>query len=554
MTRNMHEEIKILIQNALKNMDITANDIHIEHPTDFSHGDYSTNIAMRHASQAKKSPKELAEELVGELQKKKGDDIDRIEIAGPGFINFYLSKSFFAKNIEDILKEKGSYGKDEILEGKKTIVEYTDPNPFKEFHIGHLMSNSIGEAISRIVEFSGAEVKRANWQGDVGLHVAKTIWGKIKNPKMSWGDAYAYGSQQYEENKKEINEINKKIYEKSDSKINLLYEEGKKESLAEFEKIYKQLGTKFDFYFFESEGGPIGLEIIKKHKKIFEESDGAVVFHGEKFNKTLHTRVFITKEGLPTYEAKELGLAQMKYKKYPHDISIVITGNEVKDYFRVVHKAMEQTFPEIAEKTKHIPHGMLRLPSGKMSSRTGDVISVEDLLNDVRERVLEKMKDSDLLEKEKIAEQVVVGAVKYSILKQATGNDIVFDFEKSLSFEGDSGPYLQYTYARTHSIIEKAHENDIVSSTELVTESTTEIEKLLYQFPEIVLRARVEYEPHYVTTYLTQLASAFNNFYAHTRIIDSGNSAPHSVAITEATSIVLKNGLGLLGIEAPEKM
>ncbi len=550
----MHEEIKILIQNALKNMDITTDDIHIEHPTDFSHGDYSTNIAMRYALQAKKSPKVLAEYLVGELQKKKGDDIDRIEVAGPGFINFYLSKSFFAKKIEDILKKKESYGKNEILKGKKIIIEYTDPNPFKEFHIGHLMSNAIGEAISHIVEFSRAEVKRANYQGDVGLHVAKAIWGKIKNPEMGLGEAYVYGAQQYEENRKEINEINKKIYEKSDPKINLLYEEGKKESLAEFEKIYERLGTKFDFYFFESESGLIGLEIVEKNKKVFKESDGAIVFHGEEFDKTLHTRVFVTKEGLPTYEAKELGLAKIKDEKYSHDISIVITGSEVKDYFRVVHKAMEKVLPELARKTKHIPHGMLRLLTGKMSSRTGDVISAGNLLNDVRERVLEKMKNSDLPEKEKIAEQIAVGAVKYSILKQATGNDIVFDFEKSLSFEGDSGPYLQYTHARAHSIIEKARENDIISSTGLPAESTTDIEKLLYRFPKAVLRARAEYEPHYITTYLTQLASAFNNFYAHTRIVDSSDSAPHNVAITEAASIVLKNGLWLLGIEAPEKM
>lgn len=434
------------------------------------------------------------------------------------------------------------------------MVEYTDPNPFKTFHIGHLMNNAIGESVSHIVEFSGAEVRRANYQGDVGLHVARAIWGKIKNPEVDWGHAYAYGAQNYEEHKKAIDEINKKIYERSDKEINALYDSGKKESIEEFEKMYTRLGTKFDFNFFESESGPAGMEVVEKFKDIFQKSDGAVVFRGEEFDKSLHTRVFLTKEGLPTYEAKELGLAKTKYDKYPYDVSIVITGNEIKDYFRVVHKAMEQVFPELAEKTRHIPHGMLRLPTGKMSSRTGDIVSAQSLLNDVQKKVLEKMKDTEITNKEEAADKIAVGAIKYTILKQAAGSDIVFDFDKALSFDGDSGPYLQYTFARTQSVLRKAKENGITSSTEIFADTTTEVEKMLYRFPEIIERALLAYEPHHITTYLTQLASAFNNFYAKERIVDSGEAAPYRLALTEATAIVLKNGLSLLGIEAPEKM
>ncbi|MDP3726148.1 MAG: arginine--tRNA ligase [bacterium] len=550
----MDEKIKKLLRSALNECGIAADDIHIEHPDIFSHGDYSTNTAMRYAPQAKTSPKELAEKITRYIERNLPNEVEKVAVAGPGFINFYLSKEFFAKSLEDISNQNEKFGENKLLENKKVIIEYTDPNPFKEFHIGHLMSNAIGESLSRIVEYSHAEVKRANYQGDVGLHVAKAIWGKMQKPDASWGEAYAYGAQSYEDHKKEINEINKKIYEGSDSEINALYEKGKKASLADFEKIYKRLGTKFNFYFFESESGPIGLEIIKKHTNVFEKSDGAIIFHGEKFDKTLHTRVFVTKEGLPTYEAKELGLAKIKYDEYPHDVSIVITGNEVNDYFRVVYKAMEQVFPELAEKTKHVPHGMLRLTTGKMSSRTGDVISAESLLNDVKNRVLEKMKDTDLSEKEKIADQIAVGAVKYSILKQATGNDIIFDFEKSLSFEGDSGPYLQYTYARARSVMEKAKEAGIKASIKNPLPAITETEKFLYQFPEVVARSLNEHEPHYIATYLTRLASAFNNFYAKERIVDGGELAPYRLAIVEAVSIVLKNGLWLLGIEAPERI
>ncbi|MBI2618323.1 arginine--tRNA ligase [Candidatus Kaiserbacteria bacterium] len=546
----IRENIINALRESLGLLGIEGEDIELEHPADSSHGDFSSNIALILGKKLKKNPKDIAKEIIGNI--KKIPDVERINAARQGFINFYLSESFFADTIKDILKQKEKFGENTLLKNKKVIIEYTDPNPFKEFHIGHLMSNTMGESISRLLEYSKAKVKRANWQGDTGLHVAKVLWGKMKNPAMNWGDAYVYGAQHYEKNKKEINEINKKIYEKNDSEINELYKNGKKESLAEFEKMYERLGTKFNFYFFESEGGSVGLETIRKHKDVFEESEGAIVFHAEKFDQSLHTRVFVTKDSLPTYEAKELGLAKMKYDKYPYDISFVVTGNEVKDYFRVVHKAMEHVFPELAEKTKHIPHGMLRLPRGKMSSRTGDVISAESLLNDVKSRVLKKM-TSDMPHKEEIADEIAVGAVKYSILKQTIGNDIIFDFEKSLSFEGDSGPYLQYTYARILSLLEKGIKEGVREKVASV-EEITNVDRLLYRFPEVVERATKEYEPHYVTNYLTELAGAFNSWYGQGKILDSTKHAEHKLALARAVSITLQNGLWLLGIKAPERM
>jgi len=306
--------------------------------------------------------------------------------------------------------------------------------------------------------------------------------------------------------------------------------------------------------FFESETWQMGKKLVEEYLKkgVFEKSDGAVVFRGEKYG--LHTRVFITSGGLPTYEAKDLGLAQVKLEKYSFDTSITITAVEQAEYFKVVQKAIEFIFPELVEKIKHVSHGMLRLSTGKMSSRTGDIIVAESILNEVQEKVLEKMEEANTEGKDKIADQIAVGAVKYSILKQAPGNDIIFNFEKSLSFEGDSGPYLQYTYARTQSILNKAEDVNISASTEKMPEMITNVERLLHQFPEVVELSLYKYEPHYITTYLIQLASAFNNFYAKKRIVDSGENAPYRLALTSATAIILKNGLHLLGIEAPEKM
>ena len=563
---NIKEEIRKLIEKAIKSFGSYDGPVLVETPKEKTHGDYSTNIALALAKKLNKNPIEVAGGLVKELSSKvlKNIGIEKVEVAGPGFINFYLSKKFFVENLKKINK---NFGKNSNLKDQKVIVEYTDPNPFKEFHIGHLMSNSIGESISRIFEFQGAKVKRANYQGDVGLHVAKAIWGKMQNQNQAWQNAYVFGSEKYEINetaKKEITELNKKIFERSDKNINALYDKGKKESLEYFEKIYKTLGTKFDYYFFESAVADFGKKIVENGLKsgIFEKGEkGATIFKGEKTG--LHTRVFINSEGLPTYEAKELGLAHIKYKKYGYNQSVIITGNEINEYFKVLLSAMLQIFPELAEKTKHIGHGMMRLSEGKMSSRTGKIITFEFLLNKVEELVKEKIKDRDLsdLEKKEITEKVAIGALKYSILKQSIGSDIVYDFEKSISFEGDSGPYLQYSYARANSVLEKSKAEKIKSDTnlrmtsEFTNEKTSGLEKMMVYFPEVVQKAGREYEPHVIVLYLTELAREFNNYYANNKIVDKADEfSPHRVALTEAFSIIMKNGLWLLGIDVLEKM
>jgi arginyl-tRNA synthetase len=270
--------------------------------------------------------------------------------------------------------------------------------------------------------------------------------------------------------------------------------------------------------------------------KVFESSDGAVVFKGAE-EEGLHTRVFINSDGLPTYEAKELGLAKIKFDEFPYDQSIVVTGNEIQAYFKVLLKAMSLVFPDLAAKTKHVAHGMLRLPTGKMSSRTGDVITAEFLL-------AEAMKA-----REDVTEPIAVAAIKYSILKQAPGRDIIFDLEKSLSFLGDSGPYLQYTAVRAQAIISKAPN----LMAELAGEEPTAAEKLLIRFPDLAAFAAQELAPNYIVTYLLELASAFNAYYAQNRIIGSG-AENYRLALTAAVAQVLKNGLELLGIQTPDKM
>lgn len=557
----MKKTIEQLVVGVLGEMGLEPVDFIVEHPSDLSHGDYSVNIAMVLAKKIGRNPKELAEEIARHVDTRCPQEIEKVEVAGPGFINFYLSKDFYGKSLEEIISSGENFGKNGKLKGEKVMVEYTDPNPFKEFHIGHLMSNAIGETVSRIVEWNGAEVKRACYQGDVGIHVAKAIWGfrqrRIEEGVEGFIDtpgaweryislAYAVGNKAYESDsnaKQEIKDINKAIYDGSGEEwVKQSYIEGRKWSIEYFKLIYNKLGTEFDYNFFESDTGPRGKQIVEENTgKVFEESDGAVVFRAEKYDDKLHTRVFINSEGLPTYEAKELGLAPTKYEKYPYTKSIVITGNEVDSYFRVLLEAMKQIFPELREKTEHLSHGMLRLPTGKMSSRTGDVITAEELI-------------AEVMKKTEGREDVAIGAIKYMILRQAIGGDIVFDFEKSVSTEGDSGVYLQYAYARTNSLLEKAKDSMLTPGVNEGGSEVRSVEKLLYRFPEVVERALEDYAPHYITTYLTELASAYNAFYAQEQVLSDDPESPYRLAITKAFNTVMKNGLNVLGIPAPERI
>lgn len=580
----MKNIIENKIKEVLKNLGIEDISFAVEHPDDFSHGDYSTNVAMVCAKKIGQNPKEFAEKLVLEMQKNfistlpfgKGEGegrglISEIQIAGPGFINFYLSREFFTNKIKDILNKKENWGKNEILTGKKVMVEYTDPNPFKPFHIGHLMANAVGESISRIVEFSGAETIHANYQGDIGLHVAKAIYGlnkfglpdenkNVSEKAIYIGECYSKASNIYDDDenvKKEIDELNKKIFLKDES-IKDVYNWGREITLEAFEIIYKLLDTKFKYYFFESEMVHTGEKIVRENiGKIFEESDGAVVFHGEKHDPKLHTRVFINSQGVPTYETKEIGLTLTKFEKEKDlDISIVTTAIEQADYMRVVQKAISLIYPEMEKKMKHVTHGMMKLSTGKMSSRKGNIITGESLINDSISVVLEKIEERDFSEAEKkdISEKVGVSALRYSILKSSLGSDIVYDFEKSISFDGDSGPYLQYTAVRANSILEKSKDFDLSDKEEIPSE-IFELEKNLYQFDEVVEKSYLNLEPHHIVKYLTGLASSFNAFYGNTRILVVDNKyAKYHLDIIKAFYQTMENGLWLLGIKIPDKM
>ena len=552
----VRESIEKAVERALTELGVTSGPIMLEHPAELSHGDYATGVALKFAKQSGKNPRELAEAIVATLGTVEG--VEKIDIAGPGFINFKLSPAAIVERLDHARTDE-QWGSGTTLAGKTIMVEYTDPNPFKQFHIGHLMSNAIGESITRLLEHSGATVQRANYQGDVGPHVAKALYvllerGATEPTIEEISSAYVEGSTRYDADgqvKVAIDAINKKVYDRSDPQVNELYAKGREITLAHFEEIYKILGTKFDYYFFESETAPIGMEIVRAHPEVFTLSEGAVIFVGEKYG--LHTRVFITGLGLPTYETKDLGLAKLKADTVSFDTSITITANEQVEYFKVMRKAMELVMPDIAPKVAHITHGMMRFAQGKMSSRKGNVVTGESMITDLTEAAKARAAESRAKDHEKLAQEIAVAAIKYQILKQAAGKDIIFDPARALSMEGDSGPYLQYTFARTHAILDRAHVANIHPAFDAST-PPSDLMRLLARFPEVVARAAREYEPHHLATYLIEIASAFNSWYGQVQILDQGKDEPHKVAIVEALSHTLKNGLTILAIPAPERM
>ena len=577
----MKEILTQTIQEYIKTQNLEEIEFSLEFPKDASHGDLMTNVALVLSKKLGKNPREIADEIVEFFNTQNITGLAKIEVAGPGFVNFTFADGYFIKNIQEILTQKDSYGTLPEVIGEHTILEHSCPNAFKQFHIGHLMSNTIGESLGRIIASRGIKVTTESYGGDVGLHVAKAIWAmdqfkvdfphdadELSDKTRFLGNAYVYGSEQYEEDpeaKIKIDLLNKRILDYLDGKpeafdedLDVFYKKGKEWSLEHFKEIYVILNSDLQHNLFESEVTQKAREMITDglKKGILEESNGAVIYSEERSG--LHTRVFQNSFGVPTYEGKDLGHAVRKDVLFnPYTSSIIITAEEQTEYFKVVLKALAEFHPEIAAKTSHVAHGFMKLPEGKMSSRKGTVITGESLIFDLIQEVEDKMKERDIEEEQKkeSARMIAIAALKYSILRSAPGSDIVFDREKALALDGDSGPYIQYTVTRAKSLVAKSGVESGSFSEDLVDlpEDGKDLARLLDKYTTIVERAYEAKAPHGITNYVTEVAHAFNHFYHDAQVIGSPNEA-WFVTLTEAAAQVLTNGLYLLGIQVPERM
>lgn len=555
MSTNLRKSIEQAIKNRFNEQ------VHIELTTpDAAFGDVSTNVALQLAKKVGQPPRQITEAIIAELHKHDLDTVRDITIAGPGFINFYYSDEYLWELANNHLVSD--------LAGKTYVVEYSCPNYFKELHAGHLYQTIVGDVLARMVEQAGAKVHRTNFGGDVGLHVAKCLYGIINHlggelpDKLAEVDdrpaflskSYVFGSTEFEAGDpvaEEIRQLNKRIYtlvdqNDHDSPLAQIFWTCREWSRDYFVAFYQDLDvTPFERFYPESENTPLGLKTVRDalQKDIFKESEGAVVFEGEPHG--LHTRVFITKEQLPTYETKDIGLILKEDEEFHFDHRILITGRDQLEYMRVVWRALDQIVPGVEAKMTHLTNGIIKFGDGKkMSSRLGNVTRAVDVLETVRSIV--PSTNDDVRDN-----NIALGAVKYEFLKHRLGGDIAFDPEASVSLQGESGPYLQYALVRAKSVQQKATKKAAFSGS--LSESERKLVQKLSQYRQVISKATREYMPHHVCAYLYELSQEFNRFYEKNRVIGDDSEA-HRLALIDSYIKVLSHGLSLLGIPILEKM
>ena len=567
----MRDKIKKVIKDEIfKHFKVTVEPV-ISRP-DEKFGDYTTNVSFGLANQINKNPKDIVDTLLEGIRF--GLTGDAVEVSNKSnFINIRLSDEALLKDSKKALSYQPVFFKDKVI-----VCEYSDPNPFKVLHVGHLYTSIVGNAIANLFEVAGGKVLRVNFGGDVGRHVAINMWAILNtagkgNPrvaldflvglenksldeKASWlADRYVEGTKAFESEESEphaqIMELNKKLYEivnSSDHESDLakIYWLCRDWSYAYFKKFYQDIEiTAFDRYYPESEIFPIGVNTVNEQLKngVYEKSDGAIVFKGEKYG--LHTRVFITSQGLPSYEAKDLGLIMAKYRDYKFDRSIVITGNEITEYMRVVLKSLDQYEPKLVAATTHLTHGMVKMAGGvKISSRKGNGLRAKSVIENTAKINFEITKTNNM--------DTTLGAIKYAFLKQRLGPDLVYDPVESVSITGNSGPYLQYSHARSKSIIKKCGPGKLPSSYEL-DRNERHLARKISEFPDHLDKAINEIMPHHICTYLFELAQTFNQFYEVSRVVGDDREAIRADLVGDY-SLILERGLRLLSISAPNQL
>lgn len=554
---------------------------------ELAHGDVTTNVCLVASKVLGKSPKEVADILIPILEQSDfaKASSDKVEFKNPGFINFWLKKEFVRKGgkikeeglVENILKFFLGDRKENRYSGKKVLVEHTSVNLFKPFGIGHLMTNFVGEFVFRIFKEFGADAINMSYPSDISLGVAKAIYIIKKDGGLSQnffkqsekeivtylGECYRRGVSEYGEAEREVKDIANNLYGNIESEDLEIFEKCKKINLDYFANIVKSLNSHFEHFIFESEAGVEGKEIVLTNEKsgLFKRSEGAIIYEPSEERKDINTTVFINSEGNPTYAAKDIGLLSLKFKKFSPDVNIYVTDNEQAPHFRTVFDAASKINKDWSEKSIHITHGRMTFKGQKMSSRLGGVPGGEEVI----ETILEAVKSASAkatVDKGKIMlsddelREIALSALRIAVLRAKPGVNIDFDPERALSFEGDSGPYLCYTSARLHSLLQKGKENNLFPGCQLAHVGTEEkLERKILQFENVLQTVVKEIAPQKLVTYLFELCGEFNHFYNETKIItDNKFESEHYLYVVEKTLNVLTKGLCLLGITAPERM
>ena len=544
---------------------------YIEIPKDSKNGDYAFPCFSL-AKQLKKAPQIIAKELQENI-KIDTNIIEKIEIVG-AYINFYINKQILTKDVLNEIANNEEYGKSKIGEGKTVLVEYSSPNIAKPFHIGHLKTTLIGRALYNIYKYLGYNTIGINHLGDYGTQFGKMIegyklWGSNydlkEDPIEKLVEIYVRINNLCKEDEKVLENCreNFRLLEQGDPYCTKLWEEFKELSLIEFNKVYDLLNIKFDSVkgeaFYSNKVNEV-IQILEKSGKL-QESNGAKIVDLE--DKGINTPCIIEKSnGSSIYASRDLATILYRARTYDFDKCLYVVGEEQNLHFKQVFEVakllgLDEKYTNGLE---HVSYGMIRLVSGKMSTREGTVIKIEDLLKESIQRAEEIIvsKNPELENKEEVAKKVGIGAVIFNDLSCARVKDEIFDWNIVLNFQGETGPYIQYTYVRTKSVLEKAGympNVEDINIDELKNDSSQNVIKLIYNFEETLKQVVNKNEPSILSRYLIELSKAFSVFYNENKIIGEEKQIQDArLYLTYSVGKVLKIGANLLGIEMPDKM
>jgi arginyl-tRNA synthetase len=548
-------------------MDIEVIQNLIEIPPRLEMGDYAFPC-FQLSKVLRKAPNMISEQLKNEINK---EGFEKVESLGP-YLNFFVDKSVFIKEtLEAVLSQGDKYGSSKVGEGKNVVVEYSSPNIAKPFHVGHLFSTAIGNALYKILSFEGYNCVGVNHLGDWGTQFGKLISAY----KKGWADEEKLESDPI----KELLKIYVRFHDEAEKDPSLedegrmhfkRLEDGEEEEVAlwtkfkdlsmkEFNRVYEMLNVKFDSYagesFYSDKMDAVVEEI--ESKGLLTESNGAKVVMLEEYN--MPPCIIKKADGATIYATRDLAAAVYRKKTYDFYKNIYVVGTPQALHFKQVFTTLKLMGHEWADNCEHVGFGLIKFADKKLSTRKGDVIFLEELLDEAVNKTLEIIneKNPELENKEEVAKKIGIGAVVFTYLKNSRERDIVFDWKEMLSFEGETGPYVQYTYARSKSILRKAGEiGSEVDYSKLVEKEEFELVKLLESFQKAIFTSIDKLEPSVITRHVIEVAKAFNKFYNSHSIVnteDEGLKAAR-LKMVEATCQVIKNGLNLIGVDVVEKM
>lgn len=515
-------------------------------------GDMATNVALQLAGKVGEPPRSIAEKIVTEL--KKNEDIKDVTIAGPGFINIHLSD---AALIRAIYAQPIAHRDNTVA-----VIETNNPNPFKPMHIGHAFNAVLADTMANLLAVSGAKTHRVSYHGDVGTHVGKSMWAILrycdgdvnklrqippKERNEFMGKMYAEGAAAAKsdpEAKEEIASLAAQSFTRDDPQYHTVYGIISEWSYQEIDHVVARLGNiPIEKRYVESATEEPGKRIIVENTpRVFTKSDGAYVFEGSKYGS--FDNVYIASNGNGLYGAHDMGLIQLKYADYPTlDQCIVVTADEQAAYFKGVIAASELVIPELSGKLANFSTGVVKLSTGKMSSRTGDVVTIGWLFDEFAQAIIARGGSAD--------SEIVSGALRYQFLKTKIGSDVTFDVNEAVSLTGNTGSYLQYAHARARRILEKAT-STFQLPREIYDEDRALVRKL-GEYAEVVTVATRALEPHHICTYLFELAQEFNRYYENNQVVGD-TKEHHRVSLVTLYADTLRAGLLTLGIHAPDTM